>query len=527
MTKPRLMFDHDSRHTLIYLYEPPIYKDQIEAAVDELAGTPVDALMWTLGEGRTMLHNTKVGEQWGHNVEKWPHHVFHRAHRNLQKLIAEGNDPLDIICKKAHEKGMLLYPNLILNQGYSPPGGDPRSSNFRFENRHLEIGFNKDMDESLPGKTYLDFKHQEVRDERFAIINEVLENYPVDGLELNFNVFAPVFFHPSEAEDGRKIMTEWVRKVYETVKKSGSNRELAVCIPADIDRALAAGLDPQEWISQGIVDVVIGQQFSIAGPPDSTANFRPLIEASENTNCRIHGAISSQLMSDRMQLPSIEMVRAIASNYYMQGVDGLYLAHWFAYWPYRPEFYEILRELPHPDIIAPKDKIYFVPTESQIPVNESSYGKIEKQLPAALKVGQTVTTNFDVSDDLEHWDGMDRVHEVLLRIRVVGYTEENVLQFTLNGNSLQVTREINKMYMMSSPRYRIGGQWFIFKLDKINWPKQGKNILETTLTYVDPDILGNCSVRDIELDIKYLRGKNFERGGLVDTDVGPYEISTT
>ena len=142
-------------------------------------------------------------------------------------------------------------------------------------------------------------------------------------------------------------------------------------------------------------------------------------------------------------------------------------------------------------------------------------------------MGQTVRTNFDVSDDLEHWDGMDRVHEVLLRIRVVGYTEENVLQFTLNGNSLQVTREINKMYMMSSPRYRIGGQWFIFKLDKINWPKQGKNILETTLTYVDPDILGDCSVRDIELDIKYLRGKNFERGGLVDTDVGPYEISTT
>ena len=47
MSKPRLMFDHDSRHTLIYQYEPPINREEIEAAVDELAGTSVDAIMLT------------------------------------------------------------------------------------------------------------------------------------------------------------------------------------------------------------------------------------------------------------------------------------------------------------------------------------------------------------------------------------------------------------------------------------------------------------------------------------------------
>ena len=107
MPQPKLMFDHDSRHTLIYQYEPPIHKEEFEATVDELAGTAVDAIMFTLGEGRTMLHDTKVGEQWGHNVEKWGHIVFRRAHQNEQKLIAEGNDPLRIICERAHAKGML------------------------------------------------------------------------------------------------------------------------------------------------------------------------------------------------------------------------------------------------------------------------------------------------------------------------------------------------------------------------------------------------------------------------------------
>ena len=40
----------------------------------------------------------------------------------------------------------------------------------------------------------LDFKHQEVRDERFALIQEVLQNYPVDGFELYFGHYH--YFHP-------------------------------------------------------------------------------------------------------------------------------------------------------------------------------------------------------------------------------------------------------------------------------------------------------------------------------------------
>ena len=94
MAKPKIMFYHDGRHPLIYMYEPPMRKEEYEAAVDELAGTPVEALMFCLGDGRTFLHDTEVGELWGHNVESWRHLVFQRAHRNARALIDEGNDPL-------------------------------------------------------------------------------------------------------------------------------------------------------------------------------------------------------------------------------------------------------------------------------------------------------------------------------------------------------------------------------------------------------------------------------------------------
>ena len=78
------------------------------------------------------------------------------------------------------------------------------------------------------------------------------------------------------------------------------------------------------------------------------------------------------------------MTRAAACNYWAQGIDGLYLAHWFSYWPYEAPFYEKLRELPHPDVMAPKDKIYHIPTETgryPRPVTEPG---VTTHLPAAL-----------------------------------------------------------------------------------------------------------------------------------------------
>ena len=36
--KPRIMFYNDARHPAIYMYEPPMEKEQFEAAVDEVLG---------------------------------------------------------------------------------------------------------------------------------------------------------------------------------------------------------------------------------------------------------------------------------------------------------------------------------------------------------------------------------------------------------------------------------------------------------------------------------------------------------
>ena len=127
-----------------------------------------------------------------------------------------------------------------------------------------------------------------------------------------------------------------------------------------------------------------------------------------------------------------------------------------------------------------------------------------------------------VSDDLPRWAAQERVHEVLLRVRVLSTSELDRLRFRLNGRELpeSALRKINRMYVMAAPRRRITGYWYIFRLETENWPQQGKNTLEVTLLERDPDVLPQIEVRDVELDTRYLMGKNLYRS-FDDSDLGP------
>ncbi|MDE2666804.1 MAG: hypothetical protein OXI69_11700, partial [Acidobacteriota bacterium] len=286
------MYYDDSRHSSIYMYEPPMLKEEFEASVDDLVGTPVDALMFGLGDGRTVLHDTKVGELWGDPVKEWTHLVFRRAHQNARMMLDSGGDPLRIVCERARAKGLAIYPSLFLNRGRGKERrNDVRSANFTWENQHLEIGAGGDLDESFPGVRKLDFKHQEVRDERFALIQEVLQNYPVDGLELYFGHYH--YFHPKEVDAGRPLMTAWVKRIHDALKASGSNRDLAVRVPVSLDEANSRGLDVREWIDRGIVEVVIGESYS--SRMDQLADFRPMVEAARNRDCRVHAVIQPEV----------------------------------------------------------------------------------------------------------------------------------------------------------------------------------------------------------------------------------------
>ena len=522
--KPTIFFYHDGRHPLIYMYEPPMQKEEYEAAIDELTGTSIEAVMFCLGDGRTVLHDTKVGELWGHHNKVWAHTIFRRAYQNAKVLIDQGHDPLRIICDRAHEKGILVYPTLLVNQNTGERGVDMRTSLFRLNHPHLEIGAGGGLPEGFPAPRNLDFKHKEVREERLALIRETLTRYDVDGFELQMN-YVPYYFRPDELDAGRGILSDWIEEVYRAVKESGPGRELAVRVPASLEACDAVGMDVREWIRRGVVDVVTGTNLFFPAVVDQALDLKPLVAAARGTETRVLGAIYAEVHSDRRMNATTEMIRAGACNYWAQGVNGLLLEQWFGFWPYQSEFYENLREIPHPDIMAPKDKSYFLLTETERQTPPRIDVGLVRPLPRPLAVDQPVKVEWPVSDDLPRWQKAGRVHRVLLRVRLTGGTETDQVTFKLNGKRLPETllRKINHVYKMRSPRYRVFGYWYVFQLDSRHWPVQGTNELEVTLTHRDQALGPPLAVRDVELDIKYLLGRNFHRGD--DVDLGPSEAA--
>ena len=524
--KPTMMFYHDGRHPLIYMYEPPMQVEEYQQAVDELIGTPIQAINFCMGDGRTVLHDTKVGELWGHHLDRWEHIIFRRAHQNAKHLIEAGADPLRIVADRAHEKGFAFNPVLLVQQGSGDPETDTRGSLFRFRHKHLDIGAAGDVPDSCKGYHNADFKHDAIRDERFALTEETLQNYDCDGFELQMN-YSPFYFHPNEVEDGVPIMTEWIRRVSAAVKASGADRDLIVRIPASVKGCLSVGMDVISWIDEGLVDVIVAQDFSGPELLSGMSNFRELVEATEGKDATVLAAIQSNADTDRVAQGTIEMIRAAATNFWMQGVHGLYLAHWFGNWPYGATFYEKLREIPYPEVMEAKDKIYSLPTVSQRYQNPDTEPGLSMQLPRDLHEGQTESFTIVMSDDLPKWDDVGRVHKVLLRVRIMGMTELDEVSFKLNGKALPDSRrrKINALYRMSAPRYRVGsGYWHIFDLERSHWPVQGDNTLEITHDVVDAAPLDQTYVRDVEIDVRYLMGKNFHRR-FVDDELGPYEVS--
>jgi len=236
-------------------------------------------------------------------------------------------------------------------------------------------------------------------------------------------------------------------------------------------------------------------------------------------------ALHSGVGSDRVGEGPIAMIRAQACNYWDQGIDGLYLAQWFQHWPYQADFYERLRELPFPDIMATRDKYYYIPTDGSYTPGLGA----ETRLPIELSEGTPVEVTLAISDDLPHWHQTGRVHEVLLRIGLAENTELDRVAFRLNGQQLRLDtcRRINQMYRMSAPRHRGGPTyWYVFRLGAEAWPHRGDNTLEVTLVERDAEVAGSVSLRDVELEIKYLMGRSFPRG-YVDPDLGLYEHAVT
>ena len=526
----RIVFYNDGRHTHLYELEPPITFEQLCMPVDEIVGTMVDTLVLQIGGGTTFFHKTEVGDLWGALEEEkggqvWNHIIWYRPSETIRKLFEAGYDQLRVLAERAHQKGLELIPSIWTNLPATFNFGDGRLDHFRRDHPEYQLGpFPEDSAPAYAAK-FLDFTYKEVRDERLAIIREVCERYPVDGIELDMQFpSCSYFFKPGEAEKKRDILTGFVRDVRRILDKSGpaqrqSRRVLLARVPPTIEGCRRLGLDVETWVREGLLDIVA--PMSDRDLIDINLPVENWVELSRGTDCKVYTCLSPMVTDDRRATASVEMYRAAALNYFKAGVEGVYLLSFYSRgYPYTPEDYTVLREMGDADIIKYKDKHYWVPSAT-----EKSYypdRSVDPQLPAVLDEGEGKTFQLRVSDQIEETAKIGILKEAELTLRIKNVTPHDELSFKLNDVplSMETCRKVDFTYHMFHPIYHLGDKRlgtyyaFTFNLTSGPFPTEGWNTITVNLDRRDPNIeVGKKEIQvtmnDVELYLRYRLARNY------------------
>ena len=486
MQKPKLIYYNDSRHYLMYRYDPPLSRHVLRQPVDEILGTGVDTLFFGLASGATFLHDTRIGKRWGEGVSDHNHGImWWRAGKNLERAIADGLDPLQVVIDRAHEKDIRIVCSLRINEGGTGSGLNANRYMFsRLKEEHPEYMIGDDSAD--PGKsTCLNFAIPEVRQERLAVIEEVCDRYGADGIEIDD--YVRTFFRQSEIEKNTPLLTEFMGDIRALLDRIGERRGERLMLAARVhpreDANLSVGMDVRSWIREGFVDLVVvnygGFQF------DQDSDHEWIAEEAHDNSALVYSHLGRTPYDDRYHDPTIEMYRAAASNHVAAGADGIYLSSMD--WPHSERDYLVMRELSDPDIFARKNKHYLKAQQ------ESDPYALDRHLPIVLEEGVAATVPITISDDVDSARADNELERVTLRVRIVQTGMEDKMTFKFNGALLTVEpRNVSSFYggLVSYGIARAGfperintHYWFEFDIP-VDAVQRGENTVEVTPEYI-------------------------------------------
>ena len=202
-----------------------------------------------------------------------------------------------------------------------------------------------------------DFAHKEVRDHKFAIIEEFITRWDNDGISLDFDR-DPRFFREFGKVENAALMTDLIRRVRKTLDSTARVRRQASftfmfrVIPC-IDVCYERGLDVTTWVNEGLVDAITPG----CGYMTVTQEFGRWKKLMRKKKCYVYACIN--------HWHTTEETRAWAHLMHDRGADGVQLFNYghslygydrnaspksdrlgtVHYSELNPEYYRVLHEL--------------------------------------------------------------------------------------------------------------------------------------------------------------------------------------
>ncbi len=233
--------------------------EMLKATVDETAGTGIDVHMLQPAHGwvpwwPSEVYSMQEHYQWWHS--KYGNYPVTPVH----EYILKGGDPFIDFISRCRQHGISPFISLRMNDGHhlenvnKPDNRRGPHAICKFYAEHPEYRIGQDIkswDEHVQN-----WAIKEVRDYKFAFIEEICKKYDIDGFEMDF-MRHPSLFRVDETtfEQRSSIMTGFIRRVRKLLNETaqpGSYRSLCVRIPVFISMYDKLGIDLKAWTQAGV-----------------------------------------------------------------------------------------------------------------------------------------------------------------------------------------------------------------------------------------------------------------------------------
>jgi hypothetical protein len=504
MKRPRLIYYNDAHHFHGKRMEPPASIHMLEWPVNEIAGTGVDLLAIGLGYADVYFHQSKVGRVVGQQKEVWENYIDWRIMRMVEEAAEKGTDQLREVIRRGRETGIRVFPSIKLQDGSVRYG--ERCGSLKWE-RGKEVC----IAEEGKNEWAYDYANKDVREYKLAMIREVLEDYEADGIELDYK-FGGAYFKSSEGDNGTSIMNAFVAEVKELATQIGQKqgREIGVMARADLlrDVNLSMNLDVEQWLKDGLLDYVVGQDPYVVSETNVDQAWLP--DAANANNAAAYYRPPRRVYDERVGLPSIEMYRALNQSLISAGWTGQY--HGYLLWPFADREYQMLRELAHPEVHVRSPKRYLVQPREGV-LGEPTTTP-HRQVPVDLVEGETAKVNLSIADDIDSAKADGEMRKPILTIRFSYFCIEDEYEIRFNGETLPLDEfEITDERGLEM-RVRLAGSmsvqapagmsahWFRSKLP-IDLVRRGDNLVEVEMKKFEPRAGFTRSINGVEVLMRY------------------------
>ena len=458
----RLLFSNDT--TNIMSCTSPFHKkgeafrkEMIEATVDEVAGTGVDAHFLQPGLGMVPMWPSKVLPLAEHYA--WIRQRYGQGPDSFGRFVLGGGDVVKVFIERCRARAQAPFISFRLNDAHhkefvepkpgSKPGGSIGMSVTRFYAEHPEYRIKPG---SLRGADLVqDWAVPEVRAQKFALIRELCEDYDLDGLELDFLRFHSFFrIEETTREQRCAIITGFVREVRELLDRTardGRRRWLCARVPCYLPTLDLLGLDLPALVAAGL-DMVNASAHYFTTQQHDLAAIRRLVPDAALHFEMCHSTWNGPKLGEGYDVfpfrrATPEQLHTAAHLAYARGADGISLFN-FAYYrehggagrgPFGEPPFHALRGLRDAKWLAAQPQHWFFAPGWRAP------GMKPTQVPHDVEPGKVAKFTLDLAPPAVGWKTDGR-----LRIQGAKPLGLGVWRAKLNGTELTTTGEVSEPY---------------------------------------------------------------------------------